>query len=238
MHGASPLRPSPVVRLGRLAFTASRWMRVWLAKPRAPWFLAGAVLLALLPTVWSGLAIDDLGQRLVVEGKLGALAGRLDLFDVVSRSPIQRAHFEELGIYPWWIGPHTQVSYWRPLAALTHFIDYSWWPRAAWLMHVENLAWYAALVLVCAAMYRRFIAVPWVAGFATAYYAFDHAHAYPAAWIANRNALMSTFFGVVSLLAHDRWRTRRRLWPGVLAWGAFALALLSAEAGLAIAGYT
>ena len=31
---------------------------------------------------------------------------------------------------------------------------------------------------------------------------------------------------------------RRRLWPGVLAWGAFALALLSAEAGLAIAGYT
>lgn len=213
-------------------------MRERLAKPRAPWVLAGVVLLALLPTVWSGLAIDDLFQRLVVEGKMGALSGRFDLFDVISRSPVQRARFEELGIYPWWIGPHTQVSYWRPVAALTHFIDYSWWPRAAWLMHLENLAWYAALVLVCAALYRRFIAVPWVAGFATAYYAFDHAHAYPAAWIANRNALMSTFFGVLSLLAHDRWRTGRRHWFGLLAAAAFALALLSAEAGLAIAGYT
>jgi hypothetical protein len=123
------------------------------------------------------------------------------------------------------------------LAALTHFVDYSLWPRAAWLMHIENLAWYAALVLACAALYRRFITVPWIAGFATAYYAFDHAHAYPAAWVANRNALMSTFFGVLSILAHDRWRTRRRLGFGVLAWTAFGLALLSAEAGLAIAGY-
>lgn len=119
----------------------------------------------------------------------------------------------------------------------THFVDCSLWQRAAWLMHVENLAWYAALVLACATLYRRFITVPWVAGFATAYYAFDHAHAYPAPWLTNRNALMSTFFGVLSVLAHDRWRARRRLGFGVLAWGAFGLALLSAEAGLAIAGY-
>ncbi len=229
---------SPRVSRRGLARKASRWIRERLARPRASWELAGLVLLLLLPTVWSGLAFDDLFQRLRVEGKLGSLVGRFDVFDFVSRSPAQRARFEELGVYPWWIGPHTQVSYWRPLAALTHVVDYSLWPRAAWLMHLENLAWYAALVLACAALYRRFIAVPWVAGFATAYYAFDHAHAYPAAWVANRNALMSTLFGVLSLLAHDRWRTRRRLWPGVLAWGAFALALLSAEAGLAIAGYT
>src|SRR3984957_2260511 len=229
---------SPRVLRRGLARKASRWIRERLARPRASWELAGLVLVLLLPTVWSGLAFDDLFQRLRVEGKLGSLVGRFDVFDFVSRSPAQRARFEELGVYPWWIGPHTQVSYWRPLAALTHVVDYSLWPRAAWLMHLENLAWYAALVLTCAALYRRFIAVPWVAGFATAYYAFDHAHAYPAAWVANRNALMSTLFGVLSLLAHDRWRTGRRLWPGVLAWGAFALALLSAEAGLAIAGYT
>ena len=218
--------------------------------------LVGLVLVVLLPTVWSGLEIDDLFQRLMVEGKLGSLVGRFDIFDVISRSATQRTRFEELGIYPWWIGSHTQVSYWRPLAALTHVIDYSWWPRAAWLMHLENLAWYAALVLACAALYRRLIPVAWVAGFATAYYAFDQAHAFPTAWVANRNALMSALFGVLSLLAHDRWRTQRRLasagssegergrvrlkawWFGLLAWVAFALALLSAEAGVAIAGYT
>ena len=175
---------------------------------------------------------------MMVEGKLGSFYGRFDLFDLISRHATERARFEELGIYPWWIGPSTQVSYWRPLAALTHVIDYSWWPRAAWLMHLENLAWYAALVLACAALYRRFLPVAWVAGFATAYYAFDQAHACPAAWVANRNALMSALFGVLSLVAHDRWRSRRRPWFGVLAWAGFALALLSAEAGIAIAGYT
>jgi hypothetical protein len=227
----------PVLRLGRVR-AGSRWVRERLGRPRASLELAGLALLVLLPTVWSGLAIDDFFQRMMVEGKLGSAGGRLDLFDFISGSPVQRARFEELGAYPWWLGPHTQVSYWRPLAALTHFIDYSLWPRAAWLMHLENLAWYAALVLACAALYRRLISVPWVAGFATAYYAFDHAHASPAAWVANRNALMSTLFGVLSLLAHDRWRTRRKLGFGVLAWSAFALALLSAEAGLAIVGYT
>jgi hypothetical protein len=219
------------------ALGARDWLRERLARPRAPLVVAGLVLLVLLPTVWSGLQIDDLFQRLVVEGKLGSPVGRFDLFDVISRSAAQRARFEELGIYPWWIGPQTQVSYWRPLAALTHVIDYSWWPRAAWLMHLENLAWYGALVLACAALYRRFIPIAWVAGFATAYYAFDQAHAFPAAWVANRNALMSALFGVLSLLAHDRWRSRRRLSCGFVAWACFALALLSAEAGVAIAGY-
>jgi hypothetical protein len=237
-ESASPVCASLRAPRHPLVPAVSRWVRERLARPRASWWLAGLALIVLLPTLWSGLVIDDFFQRLIVEGRLSSRLGRLDLFELVSSSPTQRAHFEELGIYPWWIGPHTQISYWRPLAALTHLIDYSLWPRAAWLMHLENLAWYAALVLACAALYRRFISVPWVAGFAAAYYAFDHAHAYPAAWVANRNALMSTFFGVLSLLAHDRWRTRRRLPFGVLAWAAFACALLSAEAGVAIVGYT
>jgi hypothetical protein len=237
LQGAAAVRPSEVTRLHRWASAASRWVRDRLGRRRASWEVAGLALIVLFPTLWSGLAIDDLFQRFVVEGKLSTLDQRLDLFDVVSRSPAQRARFEELGVYPWWIGPHTQVSYWRPVAAFTHFVDYSLWPRAAWLMHLENLAWYAALILLCAAMYRRFITVPWIAGFATAYYAFDPAHGYPAAWVANRNALMSTFFGVLCILAHDRWRTARRLWFGFLAWAAFGLALLSAEAGVAIAGY-
>jgi hypothetical protein len=195
-----------------------------------------------------GLIVDDFLERLMVEGRFGSAAGPFDLFDLISDRAALRARFEELGIYPWWIGPHTRLSYWRPLAVLTHVIDYSWWPRAAWLMHLENVAWYAGLILACGALYRRLIATPWVAGLATAFYAFNHAHAFTVSWIANRNALMSIFFGVLSLLAHDRWRARgpgvpslaapRRLWFGVLAWGAFALALLSAEAGLATAGYT
>jgi hypothetical protein len=247
-ENAPRIGPLPPVPQGRPARGVGVWLRAKLARPRASWQVAALALVVLLPTVRIGLVADDLFERLTVEGKLGPAAGRFDLFDLISDSPALRVHLEELGIYPWWIGPHTLVSYWRPLTALTHVIDYTWWPRAAWLMHLQNVFWYAGLVLACGALYRRLIATPWVAGLATVFYAFNHAHAFPASWVANRNALMSMFFGVLSLLAHDRWRSRdpdrpalaprRRLWFGVFAWGAFALALLSTEAGLATVAYT
>jgi hypothetical protein len=241
LHGVRPkgLTESPFAgwKTPRLAKLGARYRR-WLAKPRSSWTLVGIVLALLAPTLWSGLVTDDLFQRLVVERKLGDISGPFDLFNLVSNNEMQRMRGQEYGAYPWWLSPHTQVSYWRPLAALTHFIDYSLWPRAAWLMHLQNLIWYGGLILGCAVLYRRFIRVPWVAGVATCLYALDHAHSYPVAWICNRNALMSTLFGVLSLLAHDQWRSERRLVFGFLAWGAFALALLSAEAGLAIFGYT
>jgi hypothetical protein len=221
---------------GWAAALASR-IRGRLARRHARLEIAGLAIVLLLPTVWGGLSIDDFFHRLVVEHKIGVPIGGLDIFDFISDSPIQRARFLETGLYPWWMGAHTQVNYWRPVAALTHFVDYALWPRAAWLMHLENLAWYGGLVLVCAALYRRFIATPWVAALATAFYAFDHAHSCPAAWVANRGAIMSTVFGVLAILAHDRWRTSGSRRHGLLAAAAFGLALFSAEAGVAIAGY-
>jgi hypothetical protein len=228
---------SPASRAGPAGRIAAR-LCTWLASPRSAWKISGIVALILAPTLWSGLVTDDVFQRMVVERKFEEPFRRFDLFNLISSDPIQRARAQELGVYPWWLGKHTQVSYWRPFAALTHVIDYTLWPHAAWLMHLENLVLYAGLILASSALYRRFIRAPWIAGLATAFYALDYAHAYPAAWIANRNAFMSTLFGVLSLLAHHRWRSERRLVFGVLGCGAFTLALLSAEAGLAIFGYT
>jgi hypothetical protein len=226
----------PQILDGGWAAALAARIRARLSRRHAHHEVAGLSLVLLLPTIWSGLAIDDFFHRLVVAGKLAPIA-RLDVFDFISSDPAQRARFLESGIYPWWMGARTQVNYWRPVAALTHFIDYASWPHAAWLMHVENLAWYGGLVLACAALYRRFIASPWVATLATAFYALDQAHACPAAWVANRGAIMSTLFGVLAIVAHDRWRMRGQRVCALVAPAAFALALGSAEAGVAIAGY-
>src|SRR5437868_2413192 len=75
---------------------------------------------------------------------------------------------------------------------------------AAALMHLENLVWYGALIVACGVFYQRFARPAWVAGLATALYAFDHAHAGPVAWIANRNAIASACFGVLAVIWHDR----------------------------------
>jgi hypothetical protein len=212
-------------------------LRALLESRRLPTTLAIATAVLLVPTLWLGLVVDDFFHRLAVEGRLGAAVGPLDLFSFVRRTGAERAHWMEIGFVPWWIGPTTEIDYYRPLASLTHAIDYAFWPRQAWLMHLENLAWYAALVAACAAFYRPLFERRWVAGLAAFLYAFDHAHAAPVAWVANRNAVMSTLFGVLSLTAHQRWRATGKLASGAIAGVLFALALLSAESGIAIAGY-
>ncbi len=214
------------------------WLRRWLGGSLLRYQVAAATIVSLCPTLLHGLALDDFGQRLFVEGRLGAGLGRLDLFRLVSPQPEVRARMKELGVYVWWLGQGTKIDYWRPLAAFTHFVDYSLWPRWAWLMHLENLIWYAALVVACGALYRRFLPIAWVAGLATILYAFDHSHAGPVAWIANRNGPMSALFGVLSLLAHDGWRRGRRLPLAFAGPVLLAFALFSAESGIAIVGYT
>jgi hypothetical protein len=217
----------------RTSFLSSR--RV-VESTRFAYQVAGVASVLILPTLGGGLIVDDLLHRLVARQRLGVAID--NMFHFISARPDLRARFMEHGVYDWWIGADTKVNYFRPLAALTHFIDYRWWPHAAWLMHLENVAWYAALVIAAAAFYRRLVPTPWIAGLAAALYAFDHSHAGPVAWIANRNALMAALFGVLSLLAHDRWRRDGRRAFAMVAPLLLLLALSSAEAGVAILGYT
>src|SRR5262249_47749401 len=131
----------------------------------------------------------------------------------------------------------------RPLAALSHWIDYRGLDLPPWLMHAENIAWYTLLVFSAAALFRRVIAAHGTsrgahgAGTRTAamagfLYAVDLGHALPAGWIANRNALIAGAFGLLAVLAHDR--ARRDGWrPGAIVGPVCAaLALLGSEAGV------
>jgi hypothetical protein len=233
--------PGPVRTEGALRARAQT-VRGILASPRLPTLLALIACITLVPALWLGLVVDDFFQRLAVEGRLGFPLGPFELFSFAPRDAAARAREIEIGFAPWWTPPTTQLDYYRPLASLTHAVDYAFWPTQAWLMHLENLGWYAALIVVGAAFYREWLSPRWVAGLAAALYAFDHAHAAPVAWIANRNALMSTLFGVLSLMAHRRWRAGRgsglaRRAFGAGAFALFALTLFSGEAGISMAGY-
>jgi hypothetical protein len=211
-------------------------VRGWLAKPALGYALAAMAAALVAPSFGTGLAIDDHFQKLAVQGRLAVHVGPLDLFRLLPPDPVERHALLEKGFGAWWSPPAAQVSHFRPLASLTHFADYALWPGASALMHAENAAWYAGLVVGVTALYRRLVAAPW-AGLAAALYAFDHAHGGPVGWIANRNAMMSTLFGVLSLLAHDQWRRERSVRAGWLAPLLLLAALLSAESGVGIAGY-
>ncbi len=126
--------------------------------------------------------------------------------------------------------------FWRPLSSLTHLLDFLVRPRSAFLAHAHSMLWFAALLAVLLALYRR-LHVPWVAHLALLLYAVDDAHGMVLSFVANRNALVAATLAFAALLAHDR--ARRDAWrPGLwLAPALFGAALLGGEAALAVTAY-
>ncbi len=228
-------------------------LRLRLAGPRAPLFMALLAVALTLPSLGGGLAGDDLLHREMLKPtgypylnglghplfggtdskSLTAVLGGLFSFLRPEWVNVMR----DRGFIPWWSQDTLRLSFLRPIAALTHWIDYRLWPDSPFLMHAQSLLWFGAAVFLAAVAYRRFIPVPWTAGLAALLFAVDDAHLVPATWIANRNSLLALLFGMLCLLCHYRWRHGGR-WPSAFLSICFlALSLLSAEMGVSVAGY-
>ena len=204
------------------------------------WSVALIATLLALSSVWTGLLFDDYMQRTVLLGDpvMDRYAGsRFGMFDFADGDPGRTRALMDLGVMPWWAHEKVRLTFCRPVTVLTHLLDYRLWPQRPALMHLHNLLWFATLVLVVALVYRRFIGPGWVAGLAALLYAVDDAHAMPAGWIANRNGVLGALFGMLALLAHDRWRKDGSRAAGVMAPGCLVLGLLSNEGAIAATAY-
>ena len=216
-------------------------VRFAFSHPRFP-IVAAAVAVALsIPVLWSGLFTDDYHHRAAILGMpTGGYLLRGDIAHLYSFADGNREHtmaLGEAGDAPWWGDPAARVSFFRPLSALSQRVDYWLWPDRPGLMHAQSLAWLFAAVVAAGALYRRLFGAVAAAGVAVLLFAFDDAHATPAAWLAQRNTLLAVFFGVLALVAHHRLRGEG--WrPGLVAApGLFAVALLSGESGITALAY-
>lgn len=199
-----------------------------------PFFLAVMAVVLTASTLGRGWIGDDVIHRsILLSSTLGEAVRSLFTF----LSPERNLALMDAGTAPWWTLPEVRVSFFRPLAVLTHWLDYRLWPEVPVLMHAQSILWYAALCLVAARFYRRFLGHTWVAGLAALLFTVDSAHVNAVASLSSRNVLLTGLFGMLVLVAHDRWR--REHWTAGALWGPFllALALLSAEAGVAVGAY-
>ncbi|HEX5659849.1 MAG TPA: hypothetical protein VFX59_21790 [Polyangiales bacterium] len=177
-----------------------------------------------LPALHVGLVVDDhlLRDRLWTARGI-RWRGLLDAFWLVGDVPQLR----ELGDLPWWSDPQLQLRFFRPLAALTHALDFALLPP--WLMHVESMLWLAALNVAVAHWYRRLLE-PESAGVASALFAVAPGHVFAASWLANRNAVLAALFAVLALTLYARAReAERTTWPAAALLG---LSLLAGEIGV------
>jgi len=206
-----------------------------LAARSIPLIAALLSIALLLPALGDGLQLDDPFQRLRLLGLGDAPA--IQLFVFYTGDPAAIRQNVEAGFLPWWTAPALKHASLRYLSVLTMMLDYALWPDSPALMRLHSYLWLGALMVAAALLYRRMLGATWIAGLATLLYAIDDAHAPPAAYVANRNAIIATCFGVLCLLCHARWREDRSRLHAWLAPICLALALAAGEIALATAAY-
>lgn len=158
-------------------------------------------LLLCLPYLGAGLQMDDHGLRFMASAHLSPPWA---YFDFSVGGSFGRDRGLELGYFPWWSQPDVRMAFFRPISSLSHAVDFALFPGAPALMHLHNLAWYAALLAAAVACYRRLLGRSGAAMLAALLFAVDDAHGEAASWIAGRNMLIAGTCGLLVLLLHDQ----------------------------------
>jgi len=218
-----------------------------------PGVLALTAIAVSLPALRTGLLNDDYYHRALFAGPSESLdrlsraglmpdgAGRLSTALSHQFAPVDSERnlkqLKAYGALPWWTSDNLRVAFWRPVTSLTHWVDHRLFPTSIVLMHLHSILWFAAVVSAVSVLYRRLIGAGWVAGLAALMYLLADSSYFPTMWLANRNALISLFFGILTLILHDRHRTQGGRLGLVGAPACLLLSLLSAEAGIATFAY-
>ncbi|HEY4393352.1 MAG TPA: hypothetical protein VGP64_04795 [Polyangia bacterium] len=198
----------------------------------------GLVLLGLclvLPSLRAGFFADDYLQIAQLEGWSANPVGPLDLYSFVPRDRTRLAALLDRGA-PYFAAPNLELRFLRPLSSALMALDHALFGRRPVPYHVHTLLWYAALLALVGALYRR--AAPrslWLLAFLI--FCLDDGHGLSVTFIAARNAVVSCVLVWLGLGAHLRWRIHGWRPGAVLAPLLGALGLAAGEMGLAALAY-
>lgn len=212
---------------------AGPWWWRWAGAWWAPWALLAVTLLLGAPAFRVGLLFEDWGQRMLLVG---------DTFDPLqvfrlARDPEELRAAQGIGLAPWWADPEVRLAFLRPVSALTHRLDWRWWPDAPWAHVLHTFAWWAAAGFAAWRAYLRLLPSRAAAALATFAWAADDARGTAVGWLANRNTFVASAFGLAALALHLRARDTGEAWARWLAVGMLGAALFSAEAGVGACVY-
>jgi hypothetical protein len=210
-----------------------------------PTLLAAGAILAMLPALKTGLAMDDLIQR-PFQFKASQLPVRMrELLPPDSGSlrrvlaglfgsivnPAQVALAKDYGLLGWWGPDAIKCGLWRPFTAFTHWLDYRLFPDSPALMHAHNIGWFAAAIFILAVVYHKLAGPAWLGGLAGVLFLLDKNTYFPVMFVANRGFVVALVFGLAALSEHHRWRTTQSRLAMVLSLCSLAVSLFANEGG-------
>ncbi len=172
-----------------------------------------------------GFLTDDHGFRAVLRSENPHAPAAYDLFRFIPGDPAGNQLRIRTGRLPWWAAPDLRIHFLRPLTALAFAADDRLFGDDPLGYHVVSLAWYAALLIAAAALFRRVLPAA-AATLAVAVLGLSAAHVDAYAWISARHVAIAGALSAAALALHAS--RRSRLAPIVL-----AVALAASEAALA-----
>ena len=127
--------------------------------------------------------------------------------DYVTQNPVVRNGLTWAGVK--WAFTTWHSSNWHPLTWLSHMTDCSLFGLNAGAHHSVNLLIHAANVVLLFGLLLRLTNALWPAAFVAALFAWHPLHVESVAWVAERKDVLSTCFGLLSLLSYARYAQRR-----------------------------
>ncbi len=211
------------------------------SNPRSVPVILLIALLISLPSLWIGLFSDDYFHRAILTEKtVVPVAEDWSLFGLFSFEFGSAAHIYQsinIGALPWWSDVNVKMQFFRPISELSHWIDYQLFPDSPGLMHAHNILWYLTLLGAAWLVLRRLFPARWMAVLALAMLALDGSNGGAMGWIADRNALITTALGLLTLHLHLQGRWDRNQWLVTPALLCFSVTLLAGENGFSTTAY-
>ncbi|RLU03938.1 MAG: hypothetical protein D9N11_01640 [Ketobacter sp.] len=209
------------------------------------------VVLTHMPMPFNSLSTDDYLIRANIVGEKTLFEKGMILADPdksVTQGLLQAFHFysppaetvqayKDYGNLPWWAASAPKMNPLRPVSAFTHWLDYRIAPNWLPFQMLHSLVY---LLLLGYCTYRLF----WklsprasVAVLGTLFVVVDYSHFVNFSWVAARNVFIAGAAGTFALEQFIAWRQQNQVRFLLLSLGMLFVSLLSAEAGIGLAGY-
>jgi hypothetical protein len=188
-----------------------------LDRPYAARFVVLAAILLSLPSLAAGFFSDDWFMLAALRRRWPLAPAWWDLYDFTPQTDAETVRAIANGWLPWWTAPSLRLHLLRPLSSALLALDERISADFAPGWHLHSIVWWAALLVLLAALYRRVL--PGRTGtLALIVFAVVPANAMTYGWISSRHMLVSAVPCFAALLMHlkareDGWRPGKWLAP-------------------------
>ncbi|MFM2293713.1 MAG: hypothetical protein RLZZ350_126 [Verrucomicrobiota bacterium] len=167
----------------------TKFVRAAVPPVRAPlsrdWFIAAWLALGVVVLFWPMLGFDYVF---------------VDDAAYVIENPEVQAGLTWHGLV--WAFTTVHASNWHPLTWLSHMTDVTLFSAKPWGAHLTNLLLHAANTALLFALLRKITGAVWCSVIVAVLFAVHPLHVESVAWVSERKDVLSTFFGLLTLLCY------------------------------------